>query len=48
MAIQTTKNDPKQFKESPDKSKGMLDQHPVMFTNKKSKELFACNLMDGD
>ena len=26
----------------------MLDEHPVIFTNKKSKEFFACNLLDGD
>ena len=47
MAIQT-KKDHKSPKEQRDSKKGMLDDNPVVFTNKKSQELFTCNLMDGD
>ena len=45
VAIQSVKSDGKQSKND---AQGMLGVHPVIFTNKKSKELFGCDLMDGE
>ena len=45
VAIQSATNQGTKSKSK--QPQGLLDTHPVIFTNKKSKELFGCDLLNG-